>query len=164
MCCSKCGLWFEPPSMPVATFGSVWVKKAQLLCSPVYISSCHTRGESQESIARRWENLQVRDHPGFATYSRRNQKSKTDVPAVPLKAPVSKILQINYSKTTCCLAVNVCFFKQYTAIICLKIWCNRQLALQCTDLADQVLLCHQVCSMTWIVRAAEQKLTGKSCK
>ena len=55
------------------------------------VSRCHTKGESGECIACRWQSMQ-RIHPGFETQGRRHQKVKTGVSVTPQKGLLSNLL------------------------------------------------------------------------
>ena len=75
--------------------GSHWAKWNQCHKLIAEVSRCHTRGESEEFIACRWESTQVRDPPSFETQGRCHQKSKTGVSVKP-RADVTKKSKTGY--------------------------------------------------------------------
>ena len=61
-------------------------------------STCRTRGESEESQARKYASKGI--HPGFKTQGRRHQKSKTGVSVIPQKGLMSSIKLKKYVHIT----------------------------------------------------------------
>ena len=53
----------EPPPMLADMSASMWSKRLSCHADLYIVSRCHTRGESQEFIAHRWQSMQVRDPP-----------------------------------------------------------------------------------------------------
>ena len=93
----------EPPSMFLDTSVSMWIKKAQLPCWPLY---------SQQVLLQRWiwgshkqESTQG-IHPGFETQGRRHQKSKTGVSMAPTKRTYDLIgLRVSFPLDSSCHCV-----------------------------------------------------------